>query len=135
MFKPMFIVCFLTLLSTKVVFASNNHSAGALIFKVNCSQCHGALGLGDGYYPGLARLGNTNLLDITNDKSKQHLNEVISTQSNHKNIDEFKPLNASLTNELVDFLEFFYSEPTKAFKLLNNTVVYKQPDMSVGEAT
>jgi len=125
----------ITLLSNTVVYASTSHSAGALIFKVNCSLCHGALGLGDGYYPGLVKLGNTNLLDITKNTTNENLVLAIGKKSIHQQMSEFKPLTSDLNKKLVTFLEFYFKSPREAFRLLNKTVVYKLPNYSVGEAT
>lgn len=130
--KLLFITLLFIFLNTV---ATANNSAGALIFKANCSQCHGALGLGDGYHPSLSELGNTHLIDITKDTSKKNLSAAISRQSLHQNMSEFKPIAASISLQLVNFLQFYFENPNKAFVLLKNTTVYKLPDYLVGKAT
>jgi len=119
--------------STSLVANESTIQAGAKAFKQDCAQCHGTLGLGDGYVSNLKqRFGNTNLTENKNKKDKASLTRSLQSVS-HKAYPEFPTLNKLQVNTLVDFLELFYAKTSDAIKVLNSTHLKRLPNFALGQ--
>lgn len=113
---------------------------GALVFNERCSLCHGNVGMGDGLLPRLVEgYPNTNLRNRKSKMDAESLREAIIYGGEGGRMDEhMPPYGDELTwleiESLVRFLEYFYTDPDGAVKLLTATKKPERPTREKGRA-